>query len=271
MTYSSAYPQIKTGGVTGLQADDPVLAYGKYNIHGHDRVTPADFRCYDISLGDSVYLYNLQAEEVLATTTPATVTYLSAGTLRVSLSATETITNGTIYLRGPQTDATVYCIHGINVVAGSNLITFYNPLPTQDFQQLDGLGLPGFVRPADWARVSTYVFSGVVDVTAPVVHPIVLSLPNKSWVGDLFVKSVGFGSSIRLKVSGVTAGSVLTTVSNTLTSLAYSQSTGALLTTYPTNYLTGPVAAGSSLDLEVVSNTAPGKLHYQLGLKVVVA
>ena len=271
MTYAAAYPQIKTGGVSGLQADDPVLAYGKYNVHGHDRVTPADFRCYDISLGDSVYLYNLQAEEVLATTVPATVTYLSAGTLRCSLSATETITNGTIYLRGPQTDAVVYCIHGINVSAGSNLVTFYNPVPSQDFQQLDGLGLPGFVRPSDWARVSTHTFSGVVDVTAPVIHPIVLSLPNKSWVGDLFVKSVGFGSSCRLKVSDVTAGTSLTTVSNVLTSRAYSQSSGVLATTYPTNYLTGPVAAGSSLDLEVVSNTAPGKLHYQLSLKVVVA
>jgi hypothetical protein len=271
MTYSSAYPQIKTGGVTGLQADDPVLAYGKYNVHGHDRVTPADFRCYDISLGDSVYLYNLQAEEILATTTPATVTYLSAGTLRVSLSATETITNGTIYLRGPQTDATVYCIHGIDVLAGSNLITFYNPLPTQDFQQLDGSGLPGFVRPADWARISTYCFSGVIDVTAPVTHPMVLSLPNKSWVTDLFVKSVGFGSSIRLKVSGVAAGSSLTTVSNVTASRAYSQATGTVLTTYPTDYLSGPVAAGSNLDLEVISNTASGKLHYQLGLKVVVA
>lgn len=271
MTYSSAYPQIKTGGVTGLQADDPILAYGKYNIHGHDRVTPPDFRCYDISLGDSVYLYNLQAEEVLATTTPATVTYLSASTLRVSVSAIETVVNGTIYLRGPQTDATVYCIHGINVAAGSNLITFYSPVPIQDFQQLDGSGLPGFVRPADWARINTYYFSGVIDVTAPVTHPMVLSLPNKSWVTDLFVKSVGFGSSIRLKVSGVTAGSDLTTVSNVIASRAYSQSTGALLTTYPADYLTGPVAAGSSLDLEVVSNTASGKLHYQLGLKLVVA
>jgi hypothetical protein len=187
------------------------------------------------------------------------------------LSATETITNGTIYLRGPQTDAAVYCIHGINVVAGSNTITFYNPVSSQDFQQLDGLGLPGFVRPADWARISTYAFSGVVDVTAPVIHPVVLSLPNKSWVADLFVKSVGFGSSIRLKVSGVTAGTSLTTVSNVLTSRAYSQSTGALATTYPSTYLTGPVPAGSSLDLEVISNTTPGKLHYQLSLKVVVA
>jgi hypothetical protein len=271
MTYTAAYPQIKTGGVTGLQADDPVLAYGKYNVHGHDRVTPADFRCYDISLGDSVYLYNLQAEEVLATTVPATVTYISATSLRLSLSATETITNGTLYLRAPQTDAVVYCIHGINVVSGSNLLTFYNPIPTQDFQQLDGLGLPGFVRPADWARISTYCFNGVLDVTAPVIHPLVLSLPHKSWVTDLFVKTVGFGSSIRLKISGVTAGGSLSTVSNVVANRAYSQSSGAIATTYPTNYLTGPVPAGSSLDLEILSNTAPGKLHYQLSLKVVVA
>lgn len=270
MTYNAAYPQIKVGGVGGLQTEDPALAHAKYNVHTHDRVTPADFRCYNITIGDEVYVYNDAAEEILANVTPAVIIYISATTLRLTVSATETVTNGTLYLRNPQTSASVYCIHGINLVSGSNLVTFYAPAATQDFQQLDGPGLPGFVRPADWARVSTYSFNGTVDVTAPVVCPIVLSLANSSWIQELYLKSVGFAATVRLRSGAQVVGTTTTTTSNVLTNRAYSQSSGPLLNSYPNSYLISPLPAGTGLDLEVVSNTGTGKLYYQLVLKLVV-
>jgi hypothetical protein len=270
MTYSAAYPQIRVGGVGGLQTEDPTLAYGKYNVHTHDRVTPPDFRCYNVNIGDAVYVYNDAAEEILATVVPATITYIAASTLRLTVSAVETVVNGTLYVRNPQTSATVYCIHGINLSSGSNLVTFYTSAATQDFQQLDGAGLAGFVRPADWARVSTYSFSGVLDVTAPVICPVVLSLPNSSWIQDLYLKSVGFASSVRLRAGATVVGATTPTTSNVLTNRIYSQSSGALLSSYPSSYLTGPLAAGTGLDLEIVTNTGTGKLYYQLVLKLVV-
>lgn len=175
-------PMVVTGNrLTGQGADSTLQGFNKYNNHDHWQANPADFRFYDIAIGDEVYLYDADGNNVIGDALPATVDYISGEELRVTVSSSADITNGILLLKY---DKTVY-IQGVNADLGSNIIYFYTA------EAFSSPGLPGFITPQLASASLSWIAQGSVVNPTEGIYRLLAQLPEPSWFISAAVQTEG--------------------------------------------------------------------------------
>lgn len=143
--YNPVIPKVHYNSDDAVSVDSPASAFNKYNNHEHVRASVGDFRYHAVQIGDPIYIYDSQGNDIFPDVAPTTVNYITGKKLRVSLTASVSLTNVVMYVKAPRGDSSSRLIFGVDTVQGSQEITLTTPLQPEEFQQKEGEGLPGFV------------------------------------------------------------------------------------------------------------------------------
>ena len=284
--YNRAYPTINLGSSDlGIASDNARQAFSKYNVHDHIRTVVPDFRYYKLNIGTPVYAYDETGNEVLANVPPATIDYITGTKLRITATATKTLLNTKLYIGEPITSNDRYCLSGVNTTEGSNIITFYQPVFTEDFQLTDGAGLAGFIKPATLKQLATYTLEGSYNyVNSPATHPhlVTLGLEQASWLLEAkFYTEAGMTIQVRsftgqasellgYRGTWTAYGTDTPAIANTLTTKTFVAADTTLQTNYPAGEPTSYLPKGALLALDHLAGGS-GQVNYQLVFAKVLA
>lgn len=179
---SGVKPLVITGNrLTGQGSDSTLQGFVKFNAHEHWRANPADFRFYNISLNDEVYLYDAEGNNVIGNALPATVSFISGTKLRLTVSSTTDVENGILLLKYDKS----VIIGGVSIDAGTNVVYFYS-LPG-----MSEPGLPGFISPQTANSSLSWVATGVLNNPTAGLYPLLSQLPEDSWLVSAAVQTTG--------------------------------------------------------------------------------
>lgn len=182
--YNRVIPQVYYSSNDAVGVDSPSSAFSKYNNHEHTRASVGDFRFQPIQIGDSVHIYDQQGNDIYLGANPPVVNYITGSKLRVSLTSAVTLNNVILYAKAPRGDSNAKLIFGVNTVEGSQEITLSTPLQTEEFQQKEGAGLPGFISQSQLERLSSDVVTHILSPSSLSSGNIflALNLPYDAWI-----------------------------------------------------------------------------------------
>lgn len=269
---NSAFPIVNVPDSSGssIVPDTSASAFTKYNFHEHNRSLPPDFRHTPISIYDDIYIYDSLGNDVFPTTTPAKIDYITGETIRVTLSASKSLSQATMYVKYPIGNSSAIIIKGIEVTDSSNLLTFSTPSQPNDFQQKEGKGIPGFISQTQLSSLlkadQTLFLSYNTWPTEQVIIP---KISTNCWLVALHQYSVGFSVTAQVKYydpNGTSTFNDISTWINYGAAFAFSSSTqnsnifipfseAGSWGTYPTSRPTSYIPKDSSIALTFA--TAP--------------
>ena len=183
-------------------ADDNNLAWQKYNAHEHIRTVVPDFRAYPLAIGDPVYIYDRSGNEVFTGADPAVINYITGTQIRLTKSTTSTLSPTTLYYKAPRGNSSALLIFGVETTQNSQVISFALPTQTEDFQQLEGRGLPGFISQKQLEALVThwdnYNLSFATDSTVAYLGG---ATQQAAWLHSLtyfYDNATGFDAQLKL-------------------------------------------------------------------------
>lgn len=177
-------------GVFDNTGDDVFQWLNKFNNHEHIRTVIPDFTYYDLAIGDEVYIYNTEGEEILYNASPALIEYISALEIRISHSASTTLENTVLYYKAPKADVDSRLLFGVNTTEDSQIITFGVSIQNEEFQQKEGYGFPGFISQKQLRELAkaTHTQQFYIDPSKN-LYPIITNTQYRSWLVDVYTYS----------------------------------------------------------------------------------
>lgn len=150
--FKSTSPQIDVSTLSSSKAQ-----FNQYNNHDHVRVSPPDFRAFNLKRSDSVWLYDEYGEEVLGKSTPATITSIKETELVLSVSSSKDVQGGTLYCVLDRDNVLSISIQNVSITKNSTSIKF---TPNDNFLDIqhrdDQFGISGPLRNIDFKQALTH-------------------------------------------------------------------------------------------------------------------
>jgi len=248
---------------------DSTISWEKYNTHEHIRAAAGDFRNYQISIDDIVYIYDNNNEDIFAGVDPPRIDYITGDKLRISLTPTVNLNNTAVYCKYPKGDIDSVILYGVKVTNGSQIITINTPPQSEDYQLQEGAGLPGFISQKQLAFLSDFTLS--FQVSSSMTTSDVLVCLTESEYPCRLNKVTTYGAAVayQAKVYNPAAGLNFNDVSTWLdygssvsagspsSTFNYAvKSEGSLLATYPANRGDTYIEEGGALALDFSSLSA---------------
>ena len=216
---SSASPQVILGdNITGQGADDARQGFLKYNNHVHLPFSSTDFFTYNLALGDEVFIYDEDGISVFDEIDAPVIEYLSHTQLRLNTTSSVDLENKLLYVKAPLEDIdNAIVITGVDLVEGSDLVTFNSETPRS-----------GFLTSQQYKLLASnqvnHSFT-LVDGSVLASYPLLISVDNASWLKSVSFYLSGGSADFTVKITraatedviesdviSVTGGAVLTEV-----------------------------------------------------------
>lgn len=192
---------------------DSTISWEKFNNHEHIRAAAGDFRNYKIDIGDRVYIYNENSEDIFAGVDAPKIDYITGNQIRLDLTPTIDLVNTSIYVKYPKGDIDAVIIYGVNITNGSQLINIATPIQAEDYQLQEGTGLPGMISQKQLAYLSNFtlsftVSSSILPPSKELVCFTDITYPCRLNKVTTYGSSVSYTAKVYNPASGMTFSSV---------------------------------------------------------------
>jgi hypothetical protein len=182
-----------------VAADDTASAFLKYNTHQHNPAISPSFTSYDIKIGDPVYLYNAQGNELYPLVEAATVTHITDKELRVSQSVTQEVSETILYYRAPRGAALSKNIPGVKTSAFTNVLRFNSYPSYYDYIHTESPGRDGYLTKSQLVSLQQEVITASVIISSPLSSYILLPhVGLKGWLKAVSIYSYSYSGIISL-------------------------------------------------------------------------
>jgi hypothetical protein len=205
-----------------------------------------------LAIGDEVYIYDEDGLNIFDTVDPPVIEYISHSTLRINVTAPESIENQLLYIKAPLEDVdNAIIITGVDLATGSNLITFNAETPRG-----------GFLTTEQYNLLASNQVHHTFPVTGAATLPLVIAVRQPHWLTalSLYVSQgsiTGYLKVTRDATETSVNSSSITVTAGTVSNTRFTEDSIAAGTVPFVGLLTSPLAIDDLVEFVVTGTTFP--------------